>query len=265
MELFSSRLKNEGLLQDTLIIFFGDHGRPHVRGKQWLYDGGIHTPLIVHWPDRVKAGEVRNGLASLLDPVPTTLAAAGIEPPAELPGLNLLADDWAGHEMVFAARDRCGDAADRIRCVRTYDFKYIRNFHPDRPYLQHSGYKKLQYPVLTLMKVLHAEGKWDSLMMAETRPEEELYDLKADPHEMNNLAADPDFAKKLDELRGAVNQWIERTGDTGAIDESKTVDMDELMKSKWKYYTNSMKRRGLDPELSDAEYLQWWESELGVK
>ena len=72
-------------------------------------------------------------------------------------------------------------------------------------------------------------------------------------------------AAKLAELRAAVDGWIKETGDTGAIDESKTVDMDALMKSKWQYYTSSMKRRGLAPELSDQEYLQWWQKELGVE
>ena len=115
------------------------------------------------------------------------------------------------------------------------------------------------------MNVLHAEGTWDSPMMAGTRPEEELYDLRTDPHEMKNLADNPDYAEKLAELREMVNDWIAETGDTGAIDESQTVDMEELMKSKWKYYTNSMKRRGLDPGLSEREYLQWWQNELRVE
>jgi len=166
--------------------------------------------------------------------------------------------------LIVAARDRCGDAIDRIRCVRSKDFKYIRNFHPERPYLQHSGYKKLSYPVVTVMRVLHEQGGWDSLFMSETRPAEELYDLNADPFEMNNLADDPEYADTLARLRGELEQWIETTGDQGAIDESKTVDMDALMEEKWQYYERTMKRRGLDPMLSDQAYLQWWEKELGL-
>lgn len=258
------RLESEGLADSTLVIFFGDHGRPHVRGKQWLYDGGVHTPLIIRWPGKVRAGEVTDGLASLLDAMPTTLVAAGADVP-ELPGLNLLADDWKGHTQVFAARDRCGDAPDRIRSVRTHDFKYIRNFHPETPYLQHSGYKKLSYPVETLMKVMHAQGRWDTPFMAKTRPTEELYDLKADPYEMKNLADDPAFSKQLASMRGDVEQWIEETGDKGAIDESLTVDMDALMKEKWNWFAKTMKSRGLDPDLSDREYLKWLKQDLGVE
>ena len=110
---------------------------------------------------------------------------------------------------------------DRIRSARTGRFKYIRNFHPDRPYLQHSGYKKLQYPVLTVMRVLHAEGRWSSPFLSTTRPKEELYDLRADPHELKNLADSPGFAQHLARLRGAVEEWIETTGDQGAVDEGK--------------------------------------------
>lgn len=258
------RLETEGERDNTLIMFFGDHGRPHVRCKQWLYDGGLHTPLIVSWPGKVEAGAVEERLVSLLDLMPTTLAAAVVEGP-ELPGLNLLANNWKGHDMLFAARDRCGDAADRIRSARTQEFKYIRNFHPERPYLQHSGYKKLQYPVLTVMKVMHDQDRWNSLFMANTRPKEELYDLDADPHEMKNLADDPAYREKLIELRNAVDKWIRDTGDLGTTDESKTVNMAALMKEKRDYYERTMKRRGLDPNLSDRAYLRWWTKELGVE
>lgn len=258
------RLEAEGIANNTLVMFFGDHGRPHVRGKQWLYDGGLHTPLILRWPGRIEAGTVNDGLTSLLDLMPTTLAAAGVPTP-DLPGANLLDANWKGHEQVFAARDRCGDAIDRIRSVRTRDFKYIRNFHPEIPYLQHSGYKKLAYPVETLMKVMHEQGRWDTLFMAKTRPEEELYDLLADPYELTNLAADPVYAERLANMRAAVNQWIEESGDKGAIDESETVDLEALKIEKWKWYEKSMKQRGLDPNLTDREYLEWWKKELGVE
>ncbi|TWT81435.1 Retaining alpha-galactosidase precursor [Planctomycetes bacterium CA13] len=255
------RLQAEGVLENTLIVFFGDHGRPHARGKQWLYDGGLHTPLIVRWPAKIETGSTETGLASLLDVMPTTLAAAGIEAP-KLPGRNLLANDWQGHKMLFAARDRCGDAPDRIRSARTQRFKYIRNFHPEIPYLQLSSYKKLEYPVETLMKVLHAEGKWDSPFMASTRPKDELYDIVADPHELKNLADDPVHAQTLAAMRLSLDAWIETTGDQGAIQED--VDLDALMAEKRKWYVKTMKARGLDPDLTDEAYLKWWKQALGV-
>ena len=114
------------------------------------------------------------------------------------------------------------------------------------------------------MKVMHEQGRWDTPFMADTRPKEELYDLAADPYEMNNLADDPKFAEKLAELRDTVDQWIAETGDKGAIDEAETVDLDAVKKEKWTWYEKSMRKRGLDPALSDREYLNWWKKELGV-
>lgn len=259
------RLDEEGLADNTLVLFFGDHGRPHVRGKQWLYDGGIHVPLIARWPGKIAPGTVDERLVSLIDLVPTVLAATGVEGPTDLPGGNLLDSEWNGHSHLFAARDRCGDAPDRIRSVRTRDFKYIRNFRPEIPYMQHSGYKRGGYPVDTLMRVLHAEGKWDSPFMDERRPEEELYDLRSDPHELKNRAADPNYGETVRELRAAVDQWIEETDDRGAIDEGLTVDLDAVVSEKRQSYENRLKKNGLPPDISDSDLLQWWERELKLQ
>ncbi|MEM7478540.1 MAG: sulfatase [Planctomycetota bacterium] len=258
-----ARLEAENLLDNTLVIFFGDHGRAHVRCKQWLYDGGIHTPLIVSWPAIKQQGTSREELASLLDVMPTTLAAAGVRAP-KLPGKDLLAADWNGHAMLFAARDRCGDAPDRIRSVRTQKYKYIRNLHPELPYMQLSSYKKLSYPVHALMNVLHARGEWDSPFMAATRPLEELYALDSDPFELNNLASSPDHSAALKRLRGALDSWMESTQDQGGEDESKVVDMEALMQQKRTWYEKTMRSRGLDPGISDEDYLKWWQRKLGV-
>lgn len=258
------RLDEEGIADNTIVMFFGDHGRPHVRDKQWLYDGGIRVPLILRWPEKLEAGTVDDRLVSLIDLMPTVMAAAGIERPASLSGVDLFDSELEPREMVFAARDRCGDAPDRIRAVRTKEFKYLRNYHPEIPYMQHSGYKRAGYPVDTVMRVLHAKGEWTSPFMADTRPEEELYDLREDPHEMNNLAADPAYAEALQTMRAALDAWIEESGDRGAIDESLTVDLDMVMEEKWGSFERRMKSRGLSGETSNREYLDWWETELGV-
>ena len=258
-----NRLDEEGLSQNTLVIFFGDHGRPHVRGKQWLYDGGLHTPLLMRWPGKIRPGTTRDGLTTLLDLMPTTLAAATL-PSRNVPGHNLLDPDWNGHPQLFAARDRCGDAPDRIRSIRTKTYKYIRNFHPERPYLQLSSYKKLSYPVETLMKVMYARGEWNSPFMAPVRPAEELYDLTTDPFEMHNLADDPQYAQRLQQFHQQLEDWIVATHDQGAVDESLTVDLPALMREKRGWYERTMKKRGLDPDLTDEDYLKWLSQDLGL-
>lgn len=261
------RLKEDGLYDQTVVVFFGDHGRPHLRGKQWLYDGGLHIPLIVRHPGW-EGGKVDHRLVSALDLAPTSLAFAGIKPPAHMQGRNWLAPDYQAAKVLFAARDRCGDAPDRIRSVRSDKWKYIRNFEPQRSYSQYSGYKKLAYPALTAMGVLHRQGQLTELQagwFADTRPAEELYDLHKDPWELNNLANDPAQAGLLKTMRARLDEWMASSGDQGAESEGDTRYMETLMAEKRAAYERSMKRRQLDPDLSDQEYLQWWKQELGVK
>ncbi len=220
------RLEEEGLAENTLVLFFGDHGRCHVRGKQWLYDGGIHVPLLARWPGHLSAGTVRDELVSAIDITATSLQAAGIPVPSGMEGRPFLGPESKGREFIIAARDRCDETVDRIRCVRTKAFKYIRNFYPERPYTQMNRYKECSYPVLRLMRRLHAEGKLtpeQARFMAATRPPEELYDLRADPHEVHNLADDPRHVETLDSLRGILRRWIRESGDQGEIPEDISI------------------------------------------
>ncbi len=261
------RLDDEGLAENTVVLFFGDHGRPHLRGKQWLYDGGIHIPLIMRWPGKLKAGTVDNRLVSMIDFAPTSLAAAGIPVPENMQGIDINADKALAHWEIYAARDRCGDAIDRIRCVRSGRYKYIRNFMPEVPYMVHSGYKKSAYPVWTLMEVLHARGELQlehRLWMSPRRWEEELYDLKSDPHELLSVAGDPAYEKVLVELRDKLDGWIRETGDQGAEVEGDARFYRGLKAEKRRSYARTMQKRGLDPDVRPDYYLRWWEEQLGV-
>ena len=114
------------------------------------------------------------------------------------------------------------ETVNRIRCVRTGQFKYIRNFMPERPYTQKNEYKETSYPMLNLMKELHAEGKLtpvQALFMAPRKPDEELFDLRSDPWEINNLAGSPDHRKTLKRLRAILEKWIKDSGDQGRFPE----------------------------------------------
>ena len=223
------RLDNENLAKNTVVIFIGDNGQCHVRGKQWLYDGGIHIPLIIRWPGRLRAGQVRDNMTSAIDISATVLKIAGIEPPAHMEGrvfLEAAADGtWKPvkkRDHIIAARDRCDETIDRIRCVRTQQCKYIRNFMPERPYTQRNRYKEQSYPVLNLMKGLQAQGKLtpvQSLFMAPRKPDEELYDVRSDPYEINNLAVSPEHQAILREMRAILEKWVEDTGDMGRFPE----------------------------------------------
>jgi hypothetical protein len=138
---------------------------------------------------------------------------------------DVFAKDYSPKEFVFAARDRADETVDRIRSVRSVQFKYLRNFYPSRPYLQPNRYKD-DKAIVQAMRLLHAEKKLASaqaLIMAETRPREELYDLQNDPHELRNLAADPAHATALAKHRTALDDWIKRTDDRGRTLETEEV------------------------------------------
>lgn len=215
-------LDDTGLAENTALSYIGDNGRCLIRGKQWLYDAGVHVPMIVRWPGVLKPATVREDPVNTLDMAATSLHLAGIELPQNLHGQVMLGTGAKQRDWVFCARDRCDETLERIRSVHTRDYNYIRNFMPERPYTQPNKYIEGSYPTLRIMKELHAAGKLNaaqSLFMAERKPDEELYDLLADPHEIRNLAGSPLHQHIVRELRSKLDRWIEDTQDRGRIPE----------------------------------------------
>jgi len=221
------RIDEDGLRDSTVVIFFGDHGRPMPRDKQFLYEGGIHVPLIIRWPGKIEPGSVRDELVSSIDLSATSLSVAGITPPDHMEGRVMIGPEAApSPEYVFAARDRCDETVDRIRAVRSKRYKYIRNFMPERPYMQLNRYKETSYPTWRLLQRLHKLGELtpaQQLFLAKQRPEEELYDLENDPDEVNNLAASPEHAEILTRMASVLTLWIEHTGDQGETPEDPAI------------------------------------------
>ncbi len=217
------RLRSEGLLENTLVIFMTDHGISHARGKQFLYDEGTHIPFIVLGPG-VAAGAVREDLIEHIDMAAITLAAAGLSIPEWMQGRDLLAEDYQPRDAAFAARDRCGEAADRIRSVRTGTHLYIRNFHPERPLLMPNDYKDSK-AIVRRLRELHAAGSLSelsgNLLFAPVRPAEELYEWRTDRWQHLNLADDPAQAETKRALSARLDQWIAESRDPG--DESPEV------------------------------------------
>ena len=150
------RLEDEGIADNTAVFLWTDHGISHARGKQFLYDEGIHVPLIIRWPGRIKPGTVREDLVSHIDIAATSLYAAGIPIPEHMQGKPLFGSGDNPRDYIIAARDRCDETLECIRCVRTKRYKYIRNFYPDRPHLQPNRYKDGKLIIKT-MRELYAE------------------------------------------------------------------------------------------------------------
>jgi arylsulfatase A-like enzyme len=217
------RLKDDGLADNTVVMFIGDHGRPMLRGKQFLYEQGIHIPLIIRWPGKIQAGTTDDQLVSALDFAPTFLKIAGAQVPSHLHGRNFLGrDQGPPREYIFASRDRVDEATDRIRCVRSKRYKYIRNDMPEKPYAQAQMYREMVYPTRTPLMKMAASGELDPVQarfFLPFKPKEELYDLKNDPWEINNLVGDVRYQDTLNRLRVDLEDRIREVGDMAALPE----------------------------------------------
>lgn len=228
-----AQLERDGLADSTVVIFIGDHGEAHVRGKQWCYDSGLRIPMIVHWPKNFPVpagfdkGAVEGRLVEAIDLTPTTLAIAGAPVPPKMQGRVIFGDRAdPPRKYAFGARDRCDETVFRLRTVRDERFRYIRNFTPERPFLELNRYKENTYPMLPVMRRLHWEGKLDPVqerLFDPTMPAEELYDETVDPYEIHNLvdSANPEDRAALERLRTALNAWIQETDDQGRFFETK--------------------------------------------
>ncbi len=258
------RLEDEDLARNTIVFFIGDHGRAHVRDKQFLYDGGLRVPCIVRWPGHIDANCVHDRLVSGVDFAASALHLSNIPKPSYMDGQSFFSSEE--RTAIFAARDRCDGTDDRIRCARTPRYKYIRNLQPERPYMQFNAYKKHQYPVWTLMHVLHERGQLDEIQrpfMASERPAEELYDLSADPHEVCNVAGDPQHADALAEHADRLDAWLLQSNDLGLLDEDPHIQAQEDVQME-RNFAERMRARGLDPGLTDEDYLSWWMGHFGL-
>ncbi|WP_413431877.1 sulfatase [Crateriforma spongiae] len=216
------RLQDEGLADNTIVFFIGDHGRCHIRGKQFLYDEGTRIPMIMRWPGKVEPGQVNDDLVMSIDICATVLEAAGVTPPVPLHGKSLFSDDVKNRRYIFAARDKMDDTHDSMRSIRSKDFKLILNLMPERSYCQFSFYKEGAYPPLAEMNVLSLEGKLtpeQAAFMSPHKPAVELFDLRKDPHEVHNVADDPEYADVKAELLAELTNWRNDViHDTGVSD-----------------------------------------------
>lgn len=226
-----AQLERDGLADNTVVIFMGDNGEAHIRGKQFCYEEGLRVPFIVRWPKGLpapahyRAGSVDTRLLEAIDVPATLLSLAGIPVPPAMQGRPFLGGEvGAPKQYVFGARDRCDETAMRLRTVRDARYRYIRTFTPEVPFFAPNAYKARQYPAWTLMPQLHAQGKLtpeQAFLCQPRQPEEQLYDLEADPHQVRNLvgSTQPGHTAALKRLRAELEDWMVRTDDKGRIPE----------------------------------------------
>lgn len=223
-------LEKQGKLDNTLVIFFSDNGMPFPRAKMTCYDAGIKTPFIVRWKDKIKTGSTYEGLTSLIDLSPTLMDVAGMKKPDDMYGKSILPvfsnQDEPGREYIFAERNK-QNYYDYIRAVRTKEYKLIYNALPE-----FGLYCDDNNPTGREMRRRFENDQlahYGKRCFEKPEPELELYDIKEDPYELNNLADDPDMQEKKEKLLSVLKQWQKETGDFEAdperyIEQEKSGD-----------------------------------------
>lgn len=223
------QLQEDGLMDNTIIIFFSDHGTGTPRHKRWLYDSGIKVPLIVKAPAvyqhllRGEPGTVNDELVCFIDLAPTVLNLAEIEVPENMQGRAFLGNNLKPERMyAYAARDRMDERYDMQRAVRSKNFKYIRYYEAYKPFTQYMNTPE-QGEIMQAIREAQVNKTMPEAgahIIASHKPDEELFDLKKDPYELNNLANDPNYQEQLLEMRAAHARWSDNTKDSGLIPET---------------------------------------------
>jgi hypothetical protein len=186
--------------------------------------------MIVRWPealapDHLSPGSLDPRLISFIDLAPTLLTMAGLETEPYHQGRDRLGADAEMRRYVYASRDRMDEQRDRVRAVRDDRFKYLRFFDPGTPGAVHLAYRD-QGRIMQSLWRHQAAGTLDAdqRQWFDPRPEEALYDLDADPWELNNLAGDPTFLPVLTRMRMAYAEWRLRTPDLADIPEAELAE-----------------------------------------
>ena len=230
-----NQLKEDGILEDTFVFYFGDHGGVMPRSKGYAYESGLHVPLVVRIPENFKKlidhkrGTRTNGFVSFIDFGPTLLNLASISVHKELDGQaffgkGVSAADLANRDEVFGHADRFDEKFDMVRTYRKGKWKYIRNY---QSYYADGLQNNYRYRQL-------AYDNWRNLYRAERlnpvqrqfferRSVEQLFNLEKDPHEVTNLAADPAQSKRLAEMRGLLKNKMKSINDLSFYPENRMV------------------------------------------
>ncbi len=219
-------IEASGEADNTIVIYMSDHGRGLAREKRWCYDAGVHMPLIIRAPGLLEAGAVDDQLVAWVDIAPTLLSLAKASIPDNYQG-QVFFGPCRNHprQYVYGGRDRMDECFDRTRYVRSKTHHYIRNFYPSLPWAQRLRYFE-KMATTQVLREMNAKGQLQGAagcFMQETKPAEELYDVQADPDQVNNLADSPAHQNVLAAMRNALDKWIVETGDLSEESEDELI------------------------------------------
>ncbi|MFK7847166.1 MAG: sulfatase-like hydrolase/transferase [Rhodothermales bacterium] len=220
-------LEEDGLLDDTIIFFYSDHGSGMPRHKRALLDSGMHVPLLVRFPEKYKHlaplqnGERTDRLVNFADFAPTVLSLAGLEIPEHMQGVPFLGPkDATPRAYVYGHRDRVDEVIDMARSVRDHRYHYVRNYMPHLGYNQQTAWPdqgEIRHEFYKLAKGEMTDAQRH--FAGPTRPLEELYDAETDPLSLNNLVSSPEHRDVLERMRAALKESLLKKRDLGFIPE----------------------------------------------
>lgn len=230
-------LEREGLAENTIVFYYSDHGGVLGRSKRFLYESGLRVPLIIRVPKKYahlapgSPGTWQERIVSFVDFAPTLLNLAGVQIPEYMQGhpfLGKQSDEQP--EYAFSFRGRMDERFDLSRSVRDAKYRYTCNFMPHKIYGQYIEYL-WRAPSMPSWEKAYREGTLDAAQAAfwEPKPFEELYDTDADPDNVRNLAADPNYQQVLERMRGALTNWMIASKDVGFIPEPMMADISDTV------------------------------------
>lgn len=224
-------LNRNGLADNTIVFYYSDHGGVLGRSKRFLYESGLHVPLIIRFPEKYRhlapdnPGSRTDRIVSFVDFAPTVLSLADITIPDYIQGKAFLGkQEQSPRDYAYSFRGRMDEVYDMSRSVRDKKYRYTANYMPHRIYGQYLGYL-WRAPSIRSWQQACENGKCTAAQTAfwETKPPEELYDIVNDPHNINNLANDEKYGDVLSRMRKANFQWMKKSKDTGFIPEAEMI------------------------------------------
>ena len=222
------QLEADGVLDNSIIFFWSDHGGNLLRQKRAVGNSGLHVPLLIRYPDGYRAGEIDDRLVSLMDLGPTVMSLLGIKPPQHLDGRAFAGKyEQAPRKLIFGSAARFDESTDMQRSVLDGRYVYVKNFMPELPLIYRNKYRE-QIPMNAKLIALNQEKKLkgdSSYIFMDTKPLEEFYDLQNDPYEVHNLAKDPNYATKIKGYRKALKDWQIEIEDKGFVPEHDLIEM----------------------------------------
>lgn len=251
-------LEESGLADSTIVFYYGDHGGVLGRSKRFMFESGLHVPLIVHFPEMYKdlepvnSGTSTDRIVTFVDFAPTVLSLANIPIPPYMQGKAFLGVQQADAPAYgYAFRGRMDERIDMVRSIRDKKFRYVRNYMPHKIYAQYLEYL-WKAPSMPSWEKAYHENKLNEVQSRfwESKPVEELYDVSTDPHNIHNLALDPQFKKVLKRMRKENRDWMLETRDVGLIPEAMIL---ELVKTTTMYEYGRSKEYDLKKILKTAE------------